>query len=66
MNFQLKSGGDSLHAHDTAEACQRVVQVWVPLTVFQEVLLTVKRKLADAAVARVQAPAVGDLVFSQS
>lgn len=22
MNFQFKSGGDSLHAYDTAEACQ--------------------------------------------
>lgn len=22
VNFQLKSRGDSLHAHDTAEACQ--------------------------------------------
>lgn len=66
VNFQFDSGGDGLHAHYASEARQRVVQVGVSLTVIQEVFLAAKRKLADAAVACVQAPAVGDLVFSQS
>ena len=65
VDFELQGGGDRLHADHAAEPRQGVPQVGVHLAVFQELLLTLQRHLADAAVPRVQALTVRDLVFGQ-
>lgn len=65
MDLELQCRGDCLHAHHTAETCQRVPQVRVHLTMLQEVLLTMQWHLTNAAAACVQTLAMCDLVLSK-